>query len=114
MSVKKLSDLQKFILTRGADMPDRNDINPVHIYSSRIIHEFYGVEYKNKNFGGGHSFENVAQSIRVSVSRSLKRLESRGLITIWRGYSRWTGAELTDKGFKTVNTLSIVDTMLTG
>lgn len=111
----KLSKLQKTILALAAEAREQRHGNGVDVYYSQILAEAFGFPHKCDRYPhvpcrwvGGQHFsrteigERRYDAAAASVSRAVRRLEQRGLVTVYVGRScRWSGVALTDEAVKT-------------
>ena len=120
----KLSKLQKFILKKGYEnrfstviesdkwliskigrpAPVKHDIRP-----REVLFHFYNFPGRPDHLQSGGKVQVFKmasigelryRSAAAAVSRALKRLEDRGLVTRWRDGSKGAFAELTDEGLR--------------
>jgi hypothetical protein len=84
--------------------------SPVDLYYAEILTELFGFPtLTDPAQPGSQHFNRTQIGIReydaaaASLSRSVGRLERRGLVTVYHGTtSRWTGVTLTDQAVKTM------------
>lgn len=108
-----LSPLQRWILRRAADQPDRSERGGgCDLAIARVIHEFYEVPLSPTwYFPAGSTFCTssqlfrdadgmmAAKRVRPAISHAISRLERRGLVNVMQGaVARWSGITLTDAG----------------
>lgn len=125
MSTSRLSRLQREILrladdkrqhreavNTGADLPQSQPFRLTHptvdlFYAEILVHAFGFPAKRSTGLSGQHfsRAEIGAQrynAAQASVSRAVRRLEGRGLVTVYSGaYAGWTGLSLTDEAVKT-------------
>lgn len=114
-----LSDLQKTILRLALANRDKDLDDETHgadVYHWEILAEYFGwKEFLDEYRLGSHSIyvrfpkEQIEESryrgARVSLTRALDRLQTRGLLTRVTGmHFRWMGANLTPKGIEIAKT----------
>jgi hypothetical protein len=114
-----LSRLQRQILEIAAEGRQarlaRGGDNGVDVYSSQLLHRIWGFDAGQENWRRGpraFSWEHhhvgsplfnpdeigraKYNAAKASLSRALRRLQDRGLVTLLRGrYSQWAGIALT-------------------
>ena len=109
---QKQQNVLVLALEKRRDDPDRN----VDLYCAEMLHHLWGFPYKfgRREFGHGQNFDQDQigrrpyRSARASLSRSLRRLEDRGLVERYDGVSaKWVGIELTSAGEDVASGLSV-------
>jgi hypothetical protein len=111
-----LSDLQRYILTEAGKRPPIDTAHQVpetQLNFNEILEGFFGWRAKRGilnfyHFSKLEIGEKKYRSVMAALSRSLARLEQRGLVEIHRGHAKWTRITITDQGreWLSVNTLS--------
>jgi len=105
MKQSKLSKLQKWILIRASQGPDKIGLqNMDGLKIARVIHEFYRIPIKRETLRYTNNFNVDVNKQRASVSRTFVSLLKRDLVNIFQG-SAWTGITLTEQGRQTVKTV---------
>jgi hypothetical protein len=104
-----LSELQRWMLVRAAERPDRPDGRKggCDLTISRVLHEFYKIRmpprWKGKRLAVSAKVfvgaAGLARKHRPAVLRAIQRLQERGLVE-WTGgaKARWAGMDLTRAG----------------
>lgn len=107
-----LSPLQRWMLQRAAERPDRSERGGgCDLTTSRVIHEFYKVPLSPTWCRPSGSFccssqmfrdaedTVAAKRVRPAITHAVRRLEQRGLVDAMCGaVARWSGISLTDAG----------------
>jgi hypothetical protein len=93
-----LSDLQRYILARAATVPRLHYVD--------ILAEYFGWErggwdtngHSGQHFSRRRIGEKRYGKTMATLSRSVFRLQDRGLVVWMTGWAKWSAAEITDKG----------------
>lgn len=103
--VAKLSKLQRAILSMAYERHGRVG-NGVDLYYAEILAEYFRFPaLSDPSKPGSWHFSRAwigpaeYDAAQASLSRAVRRLETRGLVTVYTGaISRWTGLSLTTEG----------------
>lgn len=105
----KLSKMQRAILAMAHSRRGQSRRNNVELYYAEILCEWFGFPSRtdprrpgDQHFSRAEIGPQVYDAAQASLSRAVRRLEARGLVTVYHGvYCRWAGLALTDEGVRT-------------
>jgi hypothetical protein len=110
-----LSDLQKRILNLAYERRMCGEkIGPCDVCTTQVLLEIYDWPLVENCFSiAAHNFDRNEvgkqeyDQAMVTVSRALKRLEARGLVSRFKSHRAWSGISLTPAGFQVAEELLV-------